>query len=184
MNALVFLAPGFEEIEAITIIDVLRRAEIETTVAGLVTNPITASRKTRHLADIHIADLDPNAEFDIIVLPGGAEGAKNLAAHHLVQALLLKQFKKEKWIAAICAGPTALPSLLLETKPSLIAHPSVHPQFSADQVQTQSRFVVTGKLITGLSAGAAMEFSYEIVRHLLGQTAVDAIDKGVIALQK
>lgn len=79
MSALVFLAPGFEEIEAITVIDVLRRAEIETVVAGLATNPIVAARRTRHLADIHLADVDRAREFEIVILPGGVEGASGSA---------------------------------------------------------------------------------------------------------
>jgi len=72
MSALVFLAPGFEEIEAITVIDILRRAEIETVVAGLETGLITAARHTKHLADVLLADVDPAREFEIVVLPGGA----------------------------------------------------------------------------------------------------------------
>ncbi len=71
---------GFEEIEAITVIDILRRAEIETVAAGLTTNPIVASRQTRHLGDVHLADIDTAKMFEIVVLPGGVEGAKNLAA--------------------------------------------------------------------------------------------------------
>jgi len=108
MSALVLLAPGFEEIEAITVIDILRRAEIETVVAGLVTNPIMAARQTRHLADIHLADVDPAREFEIVVLPGGAEGAKHLAESPLVHAWLVRQRERNQWVAAICAAPTAL----------------------------------------------------------------------------
>src|SRR5271170_473741 len=108
MSALVFLAPGFEEIEAITVIDILRRAEIETVVAGLTTNPITASRHTRHLADIHLADVDPAREFEVIVLPGGAEGAKRLGESPLVREWLARQRERNQWVAAICAAPTAL----------------------------------------------------------------------------
>ena len=108
MSALVFLAPGFEEIEAITVIDILRRAEIETVVAGLVTNPIPASRQTRHLADIHLADIDPMREFEIVVLPGGVEGAKHLSESPLVRDWLVRQRERNQWVAAICAAPIAL----------------------------------------------------------------------------
>ncbi len=85
MSALVILAPGFEEIEAITVIDLLRRAEIETIVAGLTTNPITASRGTRHLAEVHLSAVPPEADFEIVVLPGGGECAKDLGQSPLVR---------------------------------------------------------------------------------------------------
>src|SRR5271163_3159952 len=107
MSALVFLAPGFEEIEAITVIDILRRAEIETVVAGLAPGPITAARQTRHLADVLLAEVDPAREFEIVVLPGGAEGARNLAESPLVRGWLARQRERDQWVAAICAAPTA-----------------------------------------------------------------------------
>ena len=183
MSALVFLAPGFEEIEAITVIDVLRRAEIETVVAGTVTNPITASRQTRHVADIHLADVDPACEFEIVVLPGGAEGAKHLAESPLVREWLVRQRERDQWVAAICAAPTALLAHgWLQPEQKIISHPSVHARFPAGQIQAASRVVVDGKLITSLAAGSAMEFAYEIVRQLRGADAVGKVNQGVHAV--
>ena len=106
MSALVFLAPGFEEIEAITVIDILRRAEIDTLVAGLAPNPITAARHTKHLADVRLEDVEPAREFEIVVLPGGAEGAKRLAESPLVGDWLARQRERGQWVAAICAAPS------------------------------------------------------------------------------
>jgi 4-methyl-5(b-hydroxyethyl)-thiazole monophosphate biosynthesis len=183
VSALVLLAPGFEEIEAITVIDILRRAEIETVVAGLTTNPIVASRQTRHLGDIHLADVDPGREFEIVVLPGGVEGAKNLAASPRVREWIFRQRDRDQWVAAICAAPTALLAhgwLAAETK--LVAHPSVQSQFSLGQVQDDRRVVVDGRLITSLAAGSAMEFAFEIVRQLRGPAAVDKVNQGVCAV--
>src|ERR1700761_2758217 len=101
MSALVFLSHGFEEIEAITVIDILRRAEIETVIAGLMMNPIMAARKTRHLAEVHIADVDPAKQFEVVVLPGGAEGAKHLGESKLVGEWLARQRERNQWVAAI-----------------------------------------------------------------------------------
>ena len=183
MSALVLLAPGFEEIEAITVIDLLRRAEIETVVAGLATNPLIASRQTRHLADIHLADLDPLREFEIIVLPGGAEGAKNLASSPLVRDRLFLQRERGGWIAALCAAPTVLLAHgWLGPDTRLTAHPSVQASFAAGQVQKNARVVVDGKLITSLAAGSAMEFAFEIVRQLRGPAAAAQINEGICAL--
>jgi 4-methyl-5(b-hydroxyethyl)-thiazole monophosphate biosynthesis len=183
MSALVLLAPGFEEIEAITVIDILRRAGIETTVAGLTTNPIPASRGTRHLADCHLADVAAEIAFEIVVLPGGVEGAKNLAAHPLVGAWLRRQREQDRWVAAICAAPTALLAQgWLRPEQKITAHPSVQSEFPSGQVQKDARVVVDGKLITSLAAGSAMEFAFEIVRQLRGTETVAEVNKGVCAL--
>lgn len=183
MSALVFLAHGFEEIEAITVIDILRRAEIETVLAGLVQNPIMAARKTRHLAEVHVADIDPAQEFEIIILPGGAEGAKHLAESKYVGQWLNRQRERNHWVAAICAAPTALLAHgWLMPGQKITSHPSVQSQFPTGQIQEGKRVVVDGKLITSLAAGSAMEFAYEIVRQLRGADAVAKVNQGVCAV--
>jgi DJ-1 family protein len=182
VSALVLLAPGFEEIEAITVIDILRRAEIEVVIAGLAQNPITAARQTRHLAEIHLADVDPGREFEIVILPGGVEGAKNLAASPRVKEWLFRQRERGQWVAAICAAPTALKAHgFIDDTTKLVSHPSVQGQFAKGQVQSAQRVVVENKLITSLAAGSAMEFSFEIVRQLRGPDAVDKVNQGVCA---
>jgi len=183
MSALVLLAPGFEEIEAVTVIDILRRAEIETVVAGLTTNPIIASRQTRHLADLPLADVDPARQFEIVVLPGGVEGAKNLAASPLVRDWLFRQRERGQWVGAICAAPTALQAHgFLDEKTRLISHPSVQNQFPEKVVQKARRVMVENNLITSLAAGSAMEFAFEIVRQLRGSEVVHKVNLGVCAL--
>jgi 4-methyl-5(b-hydroxyethyl)-thiazole monophosphate biosynthesis len=183
MSALVLLAPGFEDIEGITVIDILRRAEIETVVAGLTANPITAARQTTHLADVLLSDIEPAREFEIVVLPGGAEGAKYLGESPLVRDWLFRQRERGQWVAAICAAPAALQSHgWLKPDAKIISHPSVQSQFPAGQIQAAERVVVDGKLITGLAAGAAMEFSFEIVRRLRGSEAVAKLNQGVRAV--
>jgi len=183
MSALVFLAPGFEEIEGITVIDILRRAEIDTLVAGLAPNPIVAARHTRHLADIRLEDVEPAREFEIVVLPGGAEGAKRLAASPLVGDWLARQRERGQWVAAICAAPTALLAHgWLRPEQKIISHPSVQSQFPAGQIQDGKRVVVDGRLITSLAAGSAMEFAFEIIRQLRGSDAVSRVNQGVHAV--
>ena len=185
MSALVLLAPGFEEIEAITVIDILRRAEIETIVAGLTTNPIPAARATRHLADIHLADIDPAREFEIVILPGGIEGAKHLGQSPHVKQWLNRQRERGQWVAAICAAPTALQAHdWLRPDQKITSHPTVQNQFPAAQMQGDLRVVIDdkGKLITSLAAGSAMEFAYAIVRTLRGPDTVIKVNAGVCAI--
>jgi protein deglycase len=183
MSALVLLAPGFEEIEAITVIDVLRRAEIDTVTAGLAPNPIIASRRTRHLADISLDDVLAARDFEMVILPGGVEGAKNLAADPRVGQWLTRQRERDRWVAAICAGPTALQAHgWLKPDEKIISHPSVQDRFAPGQIQARARVVVDGRLITSLAAGSALEFAYEIVRQLRGPEAVAAVDRGVCSV--
>ena len=183
MSALVLLAPGFEEIEAITVIDILRRGEIETTVAGLTTNPIPAARHTRHLADIHLADVDPSRQFEVVVLPGGTDGSRRLAESPLVRDWLVRQRERDQWVAAICAAPTALLSHgWLKPEQKIVSHPSVRARFPAGQIQDGRRVVVDGKLITSLAAGSSMEFAFEIIRQLRGSDVVSKVNQGVHAV--
>lgn len=182
-GALVFLASGFEEIEGITVIDILRRADIDTVVAGLEPNPIIAARQTRHLADVLLAEIDSARQFEIVILPGGAEGARHLAESRLVGEWLARQRERDQWVAAICAAPTALLAHgWLKPGEKIISHPTVQAQFPAGQIQSTDRVVVDGKLITSLAAGSAMEFAFEIVRRLRGADAVARVNQGVRAV--
>jgi len=146
-------------------------------------NPIMAARQTRHLVEVHLADVDPARNFEVVVLPGGAEGAKRLAESPLVRDWLTRQRERNQWVAAICAAPTALLGHgWLKPEQKIISHPSVQAQFPAGQVQPKERVVVDGKLITSLAAGSAMEFAYEIVRQLRGEEAVSKVNQGVCAV--
>jgi len=183
MSALVILAPGFEDIEGITVIDILRRAEIETVVAGLTPGPITAARHTKHMPDVLLSEVDHARKFEVVVLPGGAEGAKHLSESPLVRDWLLHQRESDQWVAAVCAAPTALLAHgWLKPEQKIISHPSVQAKFPAGQVQKNDRVVIDGKLITGMAAGAAMEWSYAIVRCLRGAAAVTKVNQGVHAI--
>jgi DJ-1 family protein len=181
MKALVLLAPGFEEIEAITAIDVLRRAGFQVTAAGTVEGPITASRQTRHLAD---TDLDrvANEPFDVIVLPGGNEGTAHLARDERVIALLRRQKQAGRWIAAICAAPAILAGAgLLDPGQRLTCHPAIRDRIPAQHLDPEKRVVVHGRLITSLAAGSSGEFAYAIVQELQGRDAVERVNAGMHA---
>ncbi len=127
----------------------------------------------------------PARAFEIVVLPGGAEGAKHLAESPLVGKWLERQRAGDRWVAAICAAPTALLAHgWLRPEQKIISHPSVQGEFPAGQVQPAQRVVVDeqGKLITSLAAGSAMEFAFEIVRRLRGAGAVAKVNQGVRAV--
>lgn len=181
LSALVILAPGFEEIEAITPIDVMRRAGFAVTVAGTVPGPIRAARETRHLADV---DLDSviDKTFDIVVLPGGNAGTENLKKDVRVRQITERQKREGHWVAAICAAPTVLVANgWLDASQTLTCNPGVQGQVPASQLNSKARVVVSGKLITSLAAGSAMEFAYAIVEQLAGKDALAKVHQGVYA---
>ena len=106
-KVLVLLAPGFEEVEAVTVIDLLRRAEISVTVAGLKTDQIEGSHKIEIKTDANFQDIDPE-DYDVLVLPGGQPGTYNLASNAWVIETIRAFDRQKKLIAAICAAPTVL----------------------------------------------------------------------------
>ncbi|NBV41373.1 DJ-1/PfpI family protein, partial [bacterium] len=109
-QAMLVLADGFEEIEAITVIDILRRAKIKTFITGLESIEVTSSRGVNIHADTTLAD-EVNHEFDIIILPGGEPGSTNLQASQLLANKLIHHHRQGKWIAAICSAPKVLAGL-------------------------------------------------------------------------
>lgn len=180
-HALVILAPGFEEIEAITTIDILRRAEFRVTVAGTVDGPITASRQTRHLADVGLEQVQ-SEKFDVVVLPGGNEGSGNLKKDARVRSILERQHSAGGWIAAICAGPTVLIEFdLIRSNDRLTCHPAARGAVPPGQLDPGVRVLTHGRLITSIAAGSAVEFAYAIICALAGDTLVKKVDAGVFA---
>lgn len=180
-TALVLLAPGFEEIEAITVIDILRRAEFDVTSAGTVSGPLTASRGTRHLAD-HEIDAIQDQIFDIVILPGGVEGTANLKADERVRDILSAQKASNRYVAAICAAPTALEAHgLLHRDERYTCHPGARKDMPSEHLCPDERVVIDGKLITSQAAGTAMEFAYAIIRELLGNEKLREVDAGVLS---
>jgi len=170
-KALVPIADGSEEIEAVTIIDVLRRAGVEVTVASVgvgKTKQITAARGTNIVADSFIADCADKA-WDLIAVPGGIEGADHLAASEILDQLLRSQAQQGKFYAAICAAPAVvLGSKGLLADKTATSHPRFYQSLIAKEVDTESRVVVDGNCITSQGPGTAIDFALELVEQLCG----------------
>jgi protein deglycase len=178
-RVLVPLAGGFEEIEAITIIDVLRRAGCEVVAAGLSEGPITASRGTRHLADARLEDV-LEAPWDAIVLPGGRPGADALAAHAGLRLRLAAHFQAGGLTAAVCAAPMALDAAGVLRGRRFTCHPSASRAIRS-RAPTGARVETDGPLITGQAAGSALEFALEVVRALCGEARRTETNRGLLA---
>jgi protein DJ-1 len=164
-TALVLLAQGSEEIEAVISIDVMRRGEIDVTVAGVDgTDPIRCSRGVVITPDIALDDVA--GDFDIVVLPGGAEGAQRLVRSAKVGEILQRQEKSGRWLGAICAAPIALKAHGVFRNRQLTSHPSVKDMLEDWGEYSEHPVVADGNLITSRGPGTAFPFALRIVGAL------------------
>ncbi|MBN1500326.1 MAG: DJ-1/PfpI family protein [Spirochaetes bacterium] len=161
MKVLVPLAEGFEEIEALTIIDVLRRADIETVSLYLKTEYVNGSHGITVKADMAAAAADGN-QYDAIVLPGGMPGSKNLLESSVVTGLLNQINKKNGFIAAICAAPMVLGHAGLLKGKKAVCFPGYESHLAGAEI-LKKPVVADGNIITGIGAGAALDFSLKLV---------------------
>ncbi len=173
-TVLVPIADGSEEIEAVTIIDVLRRAEAEVTVASVSGLQITASRGVKLMADCLIAAC-ADKRFDLVVLPGGIPGAEHLRDNAELKAILKHQQAHGGLYGAICAAPAVVlePHGLLRDRQAT-SHPGFVDQLS-DPSAAESRVVVDGNCITSRGPGTAMEFALQLVEILFGSQKRSAV---------
>ncbi len=169
-TALVPIADGSEEIEAVTIIDTLRRAGIHVFVASVSRLQITASRGVKLEADGLITEVIAR-EFDVIAIPGGMPGATHLSENAALNQLIREQNQASRLIAAICAAPVVvLKPLGILAGRKATAHPGLSDQLEDTSAVTE-RVVHDGHILTSRGPGTALEFSLTIVRLLLGADA-------------
>ena len=179
----ILLAPGFEEIEAITIIDVLRRAEVEvTTLSAGGTGPGGLEVKGSHgivvKADRALSAGSDEA-WDMVILPGGMPGSTNLRDHEGVQALIKKQAQSGRKLGAICAAPIALGAAgVLEGKKAT-SYPGFEKELRGAKV-VADRVVRDGNVITSRGPGTAMEFALEVAADLKGRPVADKLRAGML----
>ena len=176
------LADGFEEIEAITIIDVLRRAELEVTIAGL--GSASMARGAHGVAVEVDANLDEvNLEdYSAIVLPGGLPGATNLRDDQRVLDALQTMAATGRITAAICAAPIALAAagLLDDASVRATSYPGFRDSLGSAEVVHDQSVVTSGNLITSAGPGTAMDFGLALVARLAGQDKATEVAEGML----
>jgi 4-methyl-5(b-hydroxyethyl)-thiazole monophosphate biosynthesis len=179
---LVPLAEGFEEIELAAIVDVLRRAGLEVTVASLAKGPVRGAHGMTLVPDAALADVDV-AKVDVLVLPGGQPGTKNLAADPRVLDLVRKLHAKERVTAAICAAPTVLQAAGITQGVELTAHPSVRRELEQGGARfvEAPRVVRSGSIVTSQGPGTAIEFALALVAELVGAERSRELARGMVA---
>ncbi len=176
-KVLVPLAQGCEEIEAVTVIDILRRAGIDVTCAGLDAHPVRASRGTMLIPDTTL-DAALKQKFDMIVLPGGQPGTNHLKADARIIALLQLMAQQDKYVAAICAAPAVLAAAGVLDGKHATCFPGSLDAFAKVRQQTAS-VVEDGKLITSRGPGTAMDFALTLVERLAGKARRQEVEGGL-----
>ena len=177
-SVLIPLAPGCEELEAVTLIDLLRRARIEVVTAGLTDGPVTCSRSTVIIPDTTL-DQALQRDFDMIVLPGGQPGASNLERDPRILALLKKMAAANKYIAAICAAPRVLATAGVLVGRRATCYPGTLDG-TAD-IEVRNHAVVTdNRLITSRGPGTAMDFALTLIGLLAGAEVRTSVEAGLV----
>lgn len=176
-RALVPLADGFEEMEGIIIIDVLRRAGAEVVSASLSGDVVTGSRGTRHLADTSL-DEALKGEYDMIVLPGGAVGAKNLEHDPRVAKILREMHQKNRYIGAICAAPNVLRNHgVIGEQVDFTLHPDTLGFGQGGSYRASARLVRSGHITTSVGPGSAFEFALDLVEQLFDRATRERVEQ-------
>ena len=174
----ILLAPGFEEIEALAPVDLLRRANIETATVSITGEPVPGSHGITVTADIALDRVDLS-KADMLVLPGGGPGYKNLGADPRVERRVRAAAEKGLWVAAICAAPTLLGKWGLLVGKQAVCYPGMEEGLTGAQARMDQGVVVDGKIITGRAAGSAVDFGLTLVSVLAGREAADQVRNGI-----
>ena len=175
----ILLGTGFEEIEALAPVDLLRRAGVEVTTVGLNGKIVYGSHRIGVEADITIEELDIS-DAEMIVLPGGLGGVASIRGCQKALEAVKAVFDAGKFVAAICAGPTVLADLGLLTGVNATCYPGQIPNMKDALVVPNAACVTDGKIITGTSAGTAVPFALALIEALKGAEAAGAIADQIV----
>ncbi len=177
---LVPLAEGFEEIEAVTIIDVLRRAEVPVIVAGLVPGPVRGAHDVTFGTDMALDDVDAG-RLCAIVLPGGMPGTTHLVEDERILRLVRELHASGRDVAAICAAPLVLAAAGVLGEGPATSHPSVRDRLGRARVLDEPRVVEAGTVVTSQGAGTALEFSLALVERWKGPEVAATLAQAMLA---
>ena len=175
----VLLGTGFEEMEALAPIDLLRRAGIDVLTVGINGKVVYGGHKIGFEADITIEEMDLT-NLDMIVLPGGLGGVASVRASKPAMDALSFAWENHKFVAAICAGPTVLADLHITDDKNATCYPGCESQMGNAKMMQNAAAVRDGNVITGTSAGCAVTFALTLIEALKGKEAADTIAKQIV----
>src|SRR5512146_1645167 len=177
-TALILFADGSEELEAVTVINLLRRAGVTVVFAGLHEGPLRGSRGTVLVPDTTLDDVLDH-DYDMVVLPGGQPGTNNLKADERVLKLVRRMHEADKYVAAICAAPSVLATAGLLGGKHATSFPGSLDPFPKVLREPQA-VVEDGKLITSRGPGTAMDFALTLVERLMGREKRMEVEDGLV----
>ena len=173
------LGTGFEETEAIAPLDLLRRASVDVLTVGVNGKIVYGGHGIGIEADITLAELDLT-DLEMIVLPGGLGGVASVRTSEQAMNALRFAWENDKFVAAICAGPTVLADLGITDGKKATCYPGCETGMGSAIIQENAPCVRDGKLITGTSAGCAITFGLALVAALKGQQTADTIAQQIV----
>ncbi|WP_070001066.1 DJ-1 family glyoxalase III [Cellulosilyticum sp. I15G10I2] len=178
MKIAVYFAEGYEELEALSVVDVLRRGEVEVIMVGVTGTQVKSARNISIQMDCVIDELNHDA-IDMIVLPGGVPGIYNLEKNELVLENI-KSFKSQgKWLAAICAAPSILGKCELLIGEKATCYPGNEKYLKQCEYINEGT-VVSHKIITSKGVGTALEFAFTILKVLKGKGVADTVKEAML----
>lgn len=172
-----FLADGFEEIEALSCVDILRRAGVDILTAGVTGKTVSGAHGIKVEADITVDECRDDAEM--VILPGGSAGTDNLAASGGVASLVKDAAARNAYVAAICAAPTVLGGLGLLEGRRAVCYPGLEGRLTG-AVKSDERVCVDGRFITSRGPGTTSEFALTLVEILKGRRTADELRRGML----
>lgn len=179
MKAAIYFVPGFEEVEALSVVDILRRGGVEITMVGVEGMSVTSAHQITIQMDEMIDKVD-HQQYDMMILPGGPGTSRLNESKILIDQL--KAFKSQgKYLAAICAAPSVLGQAGLLQGEKATCYPGYENKLIGAKVLADESVVESGKIITGKGAGAALDFGFKLLEVLMGKEVEKTIRKRMIA---
>lgn len=175
----VLLGTGFEEVEAIAPVDLMRRAGIDVMTVGVTGKTVTGGQGIAVETDITIGQMDLT-DLEMIVLPGGLGGVASARASQPALDALTFAWENGKYVAAICAGPTVLADLHITDGKTATCYPGCENAMGSAKVLRDAACVQDGRLITGASAGTAVPFALKLIEALKGKETADRIASQIV----
>lgn len=178
-KAVVFLADGFEDIEALAPVDVLRRGGVDVTIAGVTGMQVVSSHNVKVMADKDVKDIKAD-DYDAFICPGGMPGATNLRDSSIVTDIIIDAYNKEKIVSAICAAPMVLDKAGVLAGKEFTMYPGMQNYAPSGRYINNEYVVKDGKVITGAGPAAAFEYAFNLLAELQGEEITSQVAEGML----
>ncbi|MDT3693219.1 MAG: DJ-1/PfpI family protein [Mucispirillum sp.] len=178
-KAVVFLADGFEEMEALAPVDILRRGGVEVTMAGVTGMQITGAHNIKVMADKDVKEIKAD-DYDAFICPGGMPGASNLRDNSIVTDIIKEAYGKEKIVSAICAAPMVLDKAGVLADKNFTMYPGMQNYAPSGSYKSDEFVVKDGKVITGAGPAAVFEYAFKLLTELQGEETTSQVAEGML----